>query len=367
MFAQVNIIGLGLIGSSLALAIREAGLAQTIVGCDANELSVAYALKHHITDRANTDPTQDIATADLVIIATPTGKLANICTTIAPLLKDGCVVMDTGSVKKLPLAIMMQYLPEHTVIIPAHPIAGSEQSGVSSGRADLFIKKRVIISPEKPLSEDMLRQVASFWQTIGARVEAMPADMHDRIYGYMSHLPQFLSYATIGIVNPTAEELMAAPKLRQFTRLMGSDATLWSNIFTLNQDILLPAIDRYMGVITHIIGELNSAPADALETGNADAERITRNSLFPRIIASCLVTTIMEAEKNAGMSFARYAGTGFADFTAISDTTPEEDLEHISTHYRLVIPLLTQLRDRMLYLRGLLEKNDEALLAESLK
>ncbi len=365
-FQHIHIIGLGLIGSSLARAIHEKKLTETLIGCDANEVAVAYALKNGFIDKGSKDAAYDIAQADLVIIATPTGLLEKICTHIAPHLKAGCVVMDTGSVKSTPLEIMLRCLPEHAVIIPAHPIAGSEQSGVSSGRADLFDKKRIIISPEKPLPEDTLQHVASFWQALGARVEAMPADMHDRIYGYMSHLPQLLAYAATTVVSPHAEELIASPKLRQFVRLYGSDTVLWSNIFCLNKDILLPALDRYLSVITHIINELKTAPADAAPAKD-DAESLTRTGLFPRIVASCLVTTIMEAEKNAGLSFARYAGGGFSDFSAPSHSTPEEDMEHISTHYQLVIPLLERFENQLLFIRSIIEKNDESLLAESLK
>ncbi len=366
MFAQINIIGLGLIGSSIARAVRDNKLSDTLIGCDANEVAVAYALKNGFIDKGSKDAAYNIAQADLVIIATPTGILEQICTHIAPHLKAGCVVMDTGSVKVTPLEIMLRCLPEHAVIIPAHPIAGSEQSGVSSGKADLFDKKRVIISPEKPLPEDTLQHIASFWQALGARVEAMPADMHDRIYGYISHLPQLLAYAATAIVSPQTDELLASQKLRQFTRLYASDTVLWSNILCLNSAIILPALDRYLSVITHIINELKTAPADAAPAKD-DAENLTRTGLFPRIVASCLITTVMEAEKNSGLSFARYAGGGFKDFSAPSETTPEEDMEHISTHYRLVIPLLERFEKQLLFIRDIIEKNDEALLAESLK
>lgn len=366
-FSTVAIIGLGLIGSSIARAVCQQKMADTVIGVDANEISLAFARKQGFIDKSVTDPSLATQLADLIIIATPTGALARVCEAIKHHIKPGAIVMDTGSVKRLPLAIMQEILPTHALIIPAHPIAGSEQSGVSAGKAELFEKKRLIITPDSPIDEASFKRITEFWQGLGARVEAMPADMHDRIYGYVSHLPQLLAFAAGGIANPSAHELENSAVLSQFMRLYDSDTVLWSNILHLNSDIILPALDRYIGVIEHIIKELGNAPADALITDAKGDTAKSRHSLFPRIIASCLITTVMEAEKNAGLSFARYAGSGFADFTAPAHTAPDKDLEDISNQYRHVIPLLSRFVQQLVFLRGLIAADDEALLAESLK
>lgn len=362
----VAIIGLGLIGSSLARAIHKARIADTIIGVDESEVSLAFARKGGFIDKGMTDAALAVQNADMVIIATPTGVLERMCKLIAPHIKQAALVMDTGSVKRLPLEIMLKNLPHHAVIVPTHPIAGSEQSGVSAGRGDLFHKKRIIITPQAPLAETELQRVANFWQHFESRVEAMPADMHDRIYGYISHLPQLLAFASSQVVSPSQDELEKSETLSQFVRLYGSDARMWSNIFCMNQDVLLPALDRYLSVVSHIRGELANAPKEA-SAAPAAADPIARTSLFPRLVASCLITTIMEAEKNAGLSFARFAGTGFADYTAPANAPPEEDMEHISSHYRAVVPLLDRFCEQLVAIRGIIATNDEHLLSEALK
>ena len=350
-FKKITIIGLGLIGSSVARAVRVHSLADIIVGVDNNEVSLGFARKHGFIDEASTDAADAVKGSDIVLIATPPHLLADICQLIAPELKEGTLVMDTGSVKQIPLALMKEMLPPHALIVPAHPIAGSEQSGVAAGRADLLEKKRVIITPEAPLTHVQLQQVNLFWHTLGARVEAMPADMHDTIYGYVSHLPQFLAFAVSPLVNASNEDIAGNETLRRFLRISHSDRALWNSIFLLNRDVLYAATTRYFDVIAHIRRELASAPQEApSETGS-----IARLTLFPRIVASCLVTTVMEAEKKTGVPFVRFAGTGFSDFTAPATTDPEGDMEHISSHYAQLGEMLEIFMSRLLELRATLE------------
>ncbi|MDX2073417.1 MAG: prephenate dehydrogenase/arogenate dehydrogenase family protein [Alphaproteobacteria bacterium] len=351
LFKKITIIGLGLIGSSIARAVREGQLASVIVGVDSNETALVYAQKHGFVDQTSRDATHLIAGSDVVIIATPTPLLVDICRRIAPHLSPGTLVMDTGSVKAAPLAVMTGQLPSHALIVPAHPIAGSEQSGVTAGRADLLLKKRVIITPEVPLTHEQLTLVNRFWEALGARVEAMPAAMHDTIYGYVSHLPQLLAFAAAPVVAADEGELSGNESLTRFLRIANSSHDLWDDIFSLNRDVLLAAIDRYLDVVTHIRKELSSAPADT-ESAISSSARI---SFFPRIVSACLITTVMEAEKNAGVPFVRFSGSGFADFTAPATTDPEGELEHISSHYAQIGELLDAFITRLQALRKTLE------------
>ena len=340
---RITIIGLGLIGSSIARAAHSRNIAKHIIGVDSNEVTLGYARKNGFVSDTSTDAAAAVKDADIVIIATPTPLLAGICKEIASVLKSGALVMDTGSVKQLPLAVMGEFLPAHALIVPAHPIAGSEQSGIAAGHEDLLEKKRIIITPDAPLSTAALQQVNSFWQSLGARVEAMPAALHDTIYGYVSHLPQLLAYGAAEVVD-------ASGALSRFLRIAASDRTLWRDIFLLNAEVITAALDRYLDALSHIHRELKSAPHDAeIKETNADT-----NMLFARIAASCLVTTVMEAEKKAGVPFARFAGTGFADFTSPATSEPEGDLEHISNHYAALIPMLAAYEVELLKLRSVI-------------
>ncbi len=154
VFDRITIIGLGLIGSSIARAVHERGLAKTIVGCDHNEISLAYARKHGFIDTAESDPPKAVAGSDLVILATPPSTLADIAQSIAPHLKPGAIVMDVCSVKQPAIDAIAPHIPPGVDFIPAHPIAGSEQSGIAAGRADLFERKQVIITPKEPLQDE---------------------------------------------------------------------------------------------------------------------------------------------------------------------------------------------------------------------
>lgn len=342
-FHRLTIIGLGLIGSSVARAAHANGLASVIVGVDANELALGYARQQGFIHESSTDAASAVVGSDVVVIATPTHMLEAITQAIAPNLSNGALVMDTGSVKQLPLALFEEYLPAHALLVPSHPIAGSEQSGVQAGREDLFEKKRVIITPASPLAAEHLKRVNDFWAALGARVEAMPAPLHDMIYGYVSHLPQLLAFAVAPLIQASEEELAADPLLRRFLRLSYSDHRLWDGIFALNHELLSQAVSRYRDVIAHIRRELCSAPQEAPSLSGD----VARLSLFPRIVASCLITTVMEAEKQAGIGFVRFSGSGFADFTAPATTDPQQDMEHISTHYQQLADLLSALEARL--------------------
>lgn len=333
---------MGLIGSSIARATRERNLAKKIIGCDQNEISLAFAKKHGFIDSGAADMAEAVKGSDLVIIATPPATLGAVSKAIAPALTDGAIVMDTASVKRPAITEIKPHLPENVFFIPAHPIAGSEESGVQAGRADLFAGKRVIITPEAPPVEgtesgNALKKAIEFWHFIGAKVEGMPAETHDLLYCYMSHLPQLIAFC---LKEPLGEFIGQAPDketYQSFIRLTRSNPELWAEIFSDNSDNLQKAVDRYIDVINHVWNELKTAPDGEEEKRDA---LLAHTVLFPRIVASCLVTTVMEAEKNAGFPFARYAGTGFADLTLPAIEKPEEEIEQISAQYKLVAEII---------------------------
>lgn len=351
IFPRITIIGLGLIGSSIARAAHEKRLAASITGYDSNELSTAFARKEKFIDMAAPDLQSAVEDSDLVILATPLSNLSDIAREIAPHLKDGAIVMDISSVKQPAMEAIAPHLPPHVIFIPAHPIAGSEKTGVRAGRSDMFVRKRIIITPNEPPQDDIAKKLTSFWEGMGAKLEGMPAATHDLIYGYMSHLPQLIAFCLEKPLGDYYTKTEISPLYKTFLRISGSDAQLWAEIFELNKENILKGLDRYIDVVTHVHKELMDAPA---EEESKNDEQLAYTVLFPRIVASCLVTTVMEAEKNAGFPLARYAGTGFADLVAPALIPPEADIEHISAQYKLVEKILDEFLLRLKLFRSAL-------------
>lgn len=365
VFDQITIIGLGLIGSSIARAVRKNRLARFIVGCDTSDTALTYARSHNYIDTAVRDPGLAAGGSQLVILATPPSTFPVIVKKMAPKLQPGTIVMDTASVKQAAIDALAKSLPLDVEFVPAHPVAGSEQSGGSAGRDDLFERRRIIVTPAEPLPNTVLQAVTSFWVGMGARVEGMPAPLHDLIYAYISHLPHLLAFAARGVVIvPHAKSDDIA--LQKFLRLSTSRPKLWGEIFFFNRENILAALDSYLAAVKHIREELASSAA---AKGGSFDDTLARTSLFPRIAASCLITAVIEAEKKVGISFARYAGRGFADFTHAATPPPEADIEHISHHNQIVASVLKEYIERLEHLRGLMSTNQftelqQALLAD---
>jgi len=341
LFDRVTIIGLGLIGSSIARGIKKQGLAATVVGCDLNETSLAFGRQQNIIDVAAYDPAVSVSNSQMVILCTPPSTLGNVSRLIGPALMHNAIVMDTCSVKHVAMQAMTAQLPTTIQLVPAHPIAGSEQTGVMAGRADLFVNRRVIVTPDKPLQGDVLQKVNAFWEALGARVEGMPASLHDHLYAYVSHLPQLLAFAcAVPLAHHlSGKEEIPSEQLIKFLRLSASNQDLWADIFKLNKDNIINALDAYLNVISHIHDELTQAPEEDV---SARDDNLARSRLFPLIAASCLVTTVMQAEKKAGFSFARFAGTGFVDFTAPATSPPDEAIGQISNQSLALRPVLRE-------------------------
>lgn len=351
VYEQITIIGLGLIGSSIARAVRKNNLAGFVVGCDNNDTNLNYARSHEFIDAGLRDPSVAINGSQLVIIATPPSSFSAIARQIGPKLKPGTIVMDTASVKQAAIDAISPALPTNVDFVPAHPVAGSELSGISAGRDDLFQRRRVIVTPNEPLLNHVLQSITSFWVGMGARVEGMPAPLHDLVYAYVSHLPHLLAFAARDVVT-TPHARTADEGLKKFLRLSSSRAELWTEIFSFNRGNMLAALDSYLAALKHIQQELESTPGDA-----AQDDKLARTVLFPRIVASCLITAVVAAEDQTQLSFARYAGRGFADFTFVASAPPESDIETISKHNGAVAGVLKEFAAKLQHWRTLLATN----------
>lgn len=354
LYNRVAVIGLGLIGSSIARAIKKHGLAPHVIGMDTNASHVTYCLGEGIIDSAAASAADCVKDTDLVILCTPASTFQSILSGALPALKPGAVITDVASVKELPLQTIMPILPKGVAFIPAHPIAGNEKGGPEDGSAELLESRRVILTPDDSLLESpALASLRVFWQRLGMTPEFMPAFLHDQIYAAVSHLPQLVSFAALGSLH--AQPFLPVPVnpeiFGRFIRLSKSPALLWTDIFLTNQRYLVAVLDDYITFCQQIFQELREG-AKQQEKSAPAADAST--NLFPRIAASCLVSVVSKLEKQIDMRVARFAGKGFADVAAAALETPESDIERISGHYQAVLPVLESFIAELVKLRGMI-------------
>ena len=330
-FHSVAILGLGLIGGSLAKALAERGTRAR--GYD----PAPHPDAHGVVDIHET-PQQAVAGAELVILAAPIPALAALAEAIAPHLAEAAIVTDVASVK-MPLITQVKPLfPAHAALVPGHPIAGSEQGGFAAARADLFTGKRVILTPEDPHAP-AVAPVAEFWRGLSAQVDFMPPELHDRVYAAVSHLPQALAFAYGELLRQNNITLTGDETTQRFLRLARSPAPLWQGIFAANAQNLAQAKTEYLRLLRQITFELGEGGE---ETPAPAAPEALYGALLPRILASCLAAVAASLEDETGISAGRYAGAGFRDFTAPLATAPEPHLEAISAHARQVRAALAE-------------------------
>ncbi|QXQ04805.1 prephenate/arogenate dehydrogenase family protein [Sphingosinicellaceae bacterium] len=255
-FARVTVIGMGLIGSSLTRAIRERmpTVALTVHDADpaVRERVRALDLADDVTDTAGAA----VIDADLVILAVPVLAMMKVAASIADDLPAGCVVSDTGSVKASVVADLVEVLPEGTAIVPAHPVAGTENSGPDAGFATLFDGRWCILTPPAGADALAVTKVSEFWTRLGAKVEIMEAAHHDMVLAVTSHLPHLIAYSIVGTASDledvTKSEVIkySAGGFRDFTRIAASDPVMWRDVFLSNKDAVLSVLQRFTEDLT---------------------------------------------------------------------------------------------------------------------
>lgn len=236
------IVGVGLIGGSIALAARRRGVAARIVGIDQQPEALARALRAGMLDDAHSD-LKAAAAADLILFCTPVDCIAAHVIEVAGHCRAGTLLTDTGSTKAAILSDVQGRLPPGIEFVGSHPLAGSEKHGPDHASAHLLEDRLVIVTPGPDSSDNALSRVRDFWTALGARVRRMDADEHDRTLAVTSHLPHLLSSALAGILQPKLNELTASG-FRDMSRLAAGQPALWSAIFRVNQAHLLTALDR---------------------------------------------------------------------------------------------------------------------------
>jgi cyclohexadieny/prephenate dehydrogenase len=271
LFNRIAILGIGLIGSSLARAIKREGLAGILVAGDTGPGVAARALALGIVDEATEDLVAAVTDADLVVLCAPVGACGAIAETIGPALKPGCIVSDVGSIKERVIAMVAPHLPEGVHLIPGHPVAGTEKSGPESGFAELFQGRWCILTPPPGADPDALDRVAEMWRRAGMIIEVMEAAHHDRVLAITSHLPHLIAYTIVGTASDLEEHLhrevikFSASGFRDFTRIAGSDPIMWRDIFVNNQEAVLDILQRFTEDLTALQRAIRRGEGDTLE------------------------------------------------------------------------------------------------------
>jgi len=251
IFARVALVGVGLIGSSMAHAIRRAGLAAHIAGYTPRAETLERARAAGFADSLHGDVASCVKDADLVVLATPVGAYAALAEQIGPHLKRGAILSDVGSVKSAVIRDVGPHVPEGVHFIPAHPIAGTEQSGPESGFAELFDGRWCILTPPPGTDAAALEKLKNFWQQLGSQVEVMDARHHDLVLAITSHLPHLIAYNIVGtaddLATVTQSEVIkySAGGFRDFTRIAASDPTMWRDVFLNNREAVLEVLGRF--------------------------------------------------------------------------------------------------------------------------
>jgi cyclohexadieny/prephenate dehydrogenase len=251
LFDRIALIGIGLIGSSLARVIRRENLARHVVIATRSKKTLDRAAELKLGDSYTTDLAESVRDADLVIVSVPVGSSGEVAELIAPALKAGAIVTDVGSTKASVIAQMKPHMPEGVHFIPGHPLAGTEKSGPDAGFADLFENRWCIFTPLPDTDPAALEKLSEFWRRCGSNIDTMDPEHHDKVLAIVSHLPHIIAYNIVG----TADDLQTVTKsevikysasgFRDFTRLAASDPTMWRDVCLHNKDAILEMLARF--------------------------------------------------------------------------------------------------------------------------
>jgi cyclohexadieny/prephenate dehydrogenase len=269
-FKKLALIGFGLIGGSIARAVREQGLAGEIVTTERTAQTRARVAELGIVDAVAETNAEAVKDADLVILCIPVGACGPVAQEIGPYLKPGAIVSDVGSVKGAVVKDMAPHLPANAHFVPAHPVAGTEHSGPDSGFAELFIDRWCILTPPEGTDANAVEKLRAFWAALGARVEIMTPDHHDLVLAITSHLPHLIAYTIVGTADElgqvTSSEVMkfSAGGFRDFTRIAASDPTMWRDVFLANKDAVLEMLGTFNEDLSKLTRAIRRGDGEAL-------------------------------------------------------------------------------------------------------
>jgi len=283
MFKKVCIIGCGLIGSSLARAIKKNNLADKIVSSNRSDTINKKVIELKIVDQSSVDTKKMVEGSDLVIIATPLSSYEDVILKIKDSLKNGTILTDVGSVKENIISLIEKNIPENISWIPSHPIAGTEESGPESGFSELFIDRWCILTPSKKASEKEINLLKSFWEKVGSKVDIMEAKQHDYILSITSHIPHLIAYnvvnTTLNIQDEKQSDIIkySAGGLRDFTRIAASDPIMWRDIFIQNKKNTSEMINKFIENLENLKEAIESEDGKKLEKIFLKTKKIRQN------------------------------------------------------------------------------------------
>jgi len=252
MFKKICIIGCGLIGSSLARAIKKNNLAEKIVSSNRSDAVNKKVIELKIVDDSSSDTKKMVEGSDLVVIATPLSSYEDVISKIKNSLKNGVILTDVGSVKENIINLIEKNIPESISWIPSHPIAGTEESGAEAGFSELFQNRWCILTPSKKAKEKDINLLQTFWEKVGSKVDIMEAKQHDYILSITSHIPHLIAYnivnTSLNIQDEKESTIVkySAGGLRDFTRIAASNPIMWRDVFIQNKKNTSKMIDKFI-------------------------------------------------------------------------------------------------------------------------
>jgi cyclohexadieny/prephenate dehydrogenase len=269
-FKKITLIGIGLIGSSIAREIKEHGLSDHVAISTRSANTLKRAEELELGNSYTTSVADSVEDADLIIVSVPVGASEEVAKMIAPRLKAGAIVTDVGSTKQSVIAQMQPHLPDNVHFIPGHPLAGTEKSGPDAGFLGLFQDRWCIFTPLPDTDPEAMAKLTGFWQALGSRIDEMEPKHHDRVLAIVSHLPHIIAYNIVG----TADDLetvaesevikYSASGFRDFTRLAASDPTMWRDVCLHNKDAILEMLARFSEDLAYLQRAIRWGEGDKL-------------------------------------------------------------------------------------------------------
>jgi cyclohexadieny/prephenate dehydrogenase len=285
LFNRLALVGMGLIGSSIARAARAQNAVREIVATAHSTATRRRVSELGIADEVAETNAAAVVGADLIIVCVPVGACGGVAKEIGPHLRSGAIVSDVGSVKGAIIRDMGAHLPRAVHFVPAHPVAGTEHSGPDAGFAELFVGRWCILTPPEGTDRDAVERLAAFWRALGANVESMPAAHHDLVLAITSHLPHLIAYTIVG----TADELAAVTRsevlkfsaggFRDFTRIAASDPTMWRDVFLANKAAVLEMLGTFNEDLARLTRAIRRGDGEALLKHFARTRAIRRGIL----------------------------------------------------------------------------------------
>ena len=283
LFGQITIVGVGLLGGSLARVAKLQGLADKVVGFGRNQAKLEKARALKIIDSSETNLQAAVAEADLVVLCSPVSVMTPLVREMVSFLRPGCLVTDVGSVKKPLVGEIQALMPDGAYFVGSHPIAGGEKSGFEASRPDLFQDEKCIVTPTPKTNPSALKKIKELWEQAGMQVITMDVEEHDLIFGAVSHLPHVIAYAlmnTLGSISTKNHDEITAfsgKGLKDITRIASSDPVMWRDICLSNKKPVLNLIDKFQGTLQQIRNLIEKEDGQLLEQTFETAKKYRMN------------------------------------------------------------------------------------------